>query len=169
MTISAWQGGLGPGLLATALASALCAFHYFPPIGSLAVSNPNDIARMAAFVFDGILTSFLMEWLHWPAGKPRRAAGAANEFKEASRRTEERFRAIIDNTDALIFMKNTKAGIRGNEQKTEGDPWRCRREVAGLSDHDVFPKAVAEAIRGQRPKRLPESQSHAVRASYPLG
>ena len=64
VTISAWQGGLGPGLLATALASAICVHNYLPPIGSLAIHNPNDIARLVAFVFDGILTSVLMEWLH---------------------------------------------------------------------------------------------------------
>ncbi len=77
VTISAWQGGLGPGLLATVLASTIRAYHYFPPIGSFVISNPNDVARMAAFVFDGILTSFLMEWLHLSrrqAEESRRAA-----------------------------------------------------------------------------------------------
>lgn len=63
VTLSAWQGGLGPGLLATALAAALCSFHFFPPTGSLAVSSPNDVARIVAFVSEGVLTSVLMEWL----------------------------------------------------------------------------------------------------------
>ena len=64
MTISAWQGGGGPGLLATALGAALCDYSYFPPIKSLAISIPNDQARLVAFVFEGILTSVLMERLH---------------------------------------------------------------------------------------------------------
>ena len=107
VTISAWQGGGGPGLLATALVWALCAYNYFPPIGSLAISNSNDVARMVAFVFQGILTSVLMERLHRARRQAEENRREADAFREASRRAEDWLRAIIDNTDALIYNDPT--------------------------------------------------------------
>ena len=34
VTLGAWYGGLGPGLLATILATIICAFFFIPPVGS---------------------------------------------------------------------------------------------------------------------------------------
>jgi len=147
VTISAWQGGGGQGLLATALASALCAFSYFPPIRSLAISNPNDVARLVAFVFEGILTSVLMEWLHLARRQAEESRREADGFREASRRAEERLRAIIDNTDLLIYTKNialTYNIMNNNLREIVGVG---EGKVAGLTDHDVFPKRVAEGIQ----------------------
>src|SRR5271165_824349 len=92
VTISAWQGGLGPGLLATALAAVLCAFNYFPPIGSLAIHDPSDIARLVAFVSDGVLTSVLMEWLHRSRRQAEESRREADGFRETSSRAEQRLR-----------------------------------------------------------------------------
>ena len=79
---------------------------------------------MVAFVSEGVLTSVLMEWLH----RARRQAEAnrreAEEFRETSRRAEERLRAIIDNTDAMIYMKSDDIKYIHHEQKAEGDPRR---------------------------------------------
>jgi K+-sensing histidine kinase KdpD len=86
VTISARQGGGGPGLLATALAAALCKYNYFPPIGSLAISHPNDVTRMVGFVFEGILTSVLMERLHRARRQAEENRREADGFREASRR-----------------------------------------------------------------------------------
>ena len=83
VAISAWQGGGGPGLLATARGSAL-AYNYFPPIGSLAISNPGDITRMMAFVFEGILTSVLMERLRRARRQVEKNRREADGLREAS-------------------------------------------------------------------------------------
>ncbi len=85
VTISAWQGGGGPGLVATALAAALCSFNFFAPVGSLAFTDPNDVVRMMAFVFDGALTSVLMEWLHRARRQADKSRHEADRFREASR------------------------------------------------------------------------------------
>ena len=147
VTISAWQGGGGPGLLATALAAVVCPFTYLPPIGSLSLSSSNDVARMVAFVSEGVLTSVLMEWLH----RARRQAEAnrreAEEFREVSRRAEERLRAIIDNTDALIYMKSADLKYNIMNRKLREILGVAEGKVAGLTDQDVFPRGVAERIR----------------------
>jgi PAS domain-containing protein len=147
VTISAWQGRGGPGLLATALALAVCDIIYFPPIGSLAVHSPNDVAHMMAFAFDGVVTSVLMEWLHRARRQAEESRRDAGESRQAMRRTDERFRSIIDNTDALIFMKNIRLEYDVMNKKLREILGVGEGKVAGLSDHDVFPKDVAEAIQ----------------------
>jgi two-component system sensor kinase FixL len=159
VTISAWQGGLGPGLLATALATVVCAFHFFPPIGSLAISNPNDAARVVAFVSEGVLTSVLMEWLHRARRQAEESRREANSFREASRRAEERLRAIIDNTDALIFMKTANLKYNIMNRKMREILGVADGKVAGLTDHDVFPKEFAEGIQANDRSVLKEGKA----------
>jgi signal transduction histidine kinase len=147
VTISAWQGGGGPGLLATLLASALCAFYFFPPVGSLTISNPSDVARLVAFLFEGILTSLLMEWLHRARQQAEESRREADGSKEASRRAEQRLRAIIDNTDALIYTKNIDLTYDIMNKPLRDIVGVAEGTAAGLTDLDVFPKGVAEGIQ----------------------
>jgi two-component system sensor kinase FixL len=147
VTISAWQGGGGPGLLATALATALCVFNFFPPVGSWKVTNLNDLARLVAFVSEGALTSVLMEWLHRARLQAEESRREANGFREVSRRAEERLRAIIDNTDAIIYMKDINLEYNIMNRKLREIVGVAEGEVAGLTDDDVFPKGIAEGIQ----------------------
>ncbi len=169
VTISAWQGGLGPGLLATALASALCTYHFFPPIRSIAIANPNDAARLAAFVFEGVLTSILMEWLHRSRRQAEESRHLAHEFKDASLRAEERLRAIVDNTDALIFMKNLKLKYTLMNRKLREILDLDEGKVAGLTDHDVYPKEVAEGIQANDLSVLQECKAMQFEQMIPVG
>ena len=169
VTISAWQGGGGPGLLATALVWALCAYNYFPPIGSLAISNPNDVARMVAFVFQGILTSVLMERLHRARRQAEESRREAEGFREASRRAEDWLRAIIDNTDALIYMKNINLTYNIMNRKLREIVGVAEGKVAGLTDHDVFPKGVPEGIEANDRSVLEKGEAMECEEVIPWG
>jgi two-component system sensor kinase FixL len=59
----AWFGGLGAGLLATALAAILSNF-YMHPVGRFDISDPNVALRMALFATEGAFVSFLCAHLH---------------------------------------------------------------------------------------------------------
>jgi PAS domain S-box-containing protein len=62
--LSAYLGGLWPGLLATGLGAMLAAFFLLPPLNSLAIRSPSDIAEWAFLVIAGALISVLSEGLH---------------------------------------------------------------------------------------------------------
>jgi signal transduction histidine kinase len=47
--VSAWHGGLGPGLVATGLSMALSAYLFLEPTYSLAVHSSDDIAQLIVF------------------------------------------------------------------------------------------------------------------------
>lgn len=47
--VTAYAGGLGPGLLATAASVALASYFFIEPVGALVFDDPRDIARLALF------------------------------------------------------------------------------------------------------------------------
>src|SRR5687768_7414583 len=85
--IAALYGGLGPGLLASALATLASAFFFMPPTRSLYISF-DDIVHLLAFVVVAILLS-------WLGGTRRRATQA---LQEANDRLESR---VWERTAAL--------------------------------------------------------------------
>src|SRR5258707_9853612 len=56
--LSAWFGGLGPGLLATALSSLAFDYYFLPPIYSL-VSKPDEIPRLVIFTVSALFVGSL--------------------------------------------------------------------------------------------------------------
>ena len=64
--ISAWWGGLGPGLFATALTALTTAYYLFPPVGSLWFDRPLDLAQWLFLLLEGALVSVLFSVLARP-------------------------------------------------------------------------------------------------------
>lgn len=58
--VSAWVGGLGPGLLTTALAAVATVYFFFPPVYSLAV-GVDGLLRLSVWVLVAVLISVLTD------------------------------------------------------------------------------------------------------------
>jgi C4-dicarboxylate-specific signal transduction histidine kinase len=56
--LSAWFGGVGPGLLATALSAFAFYYYFLPPIHSLG-PKPDEIPRLVIFVVSALFVSSL--------------------------------------------------------------------------------------------------------------
>jgi PAS domain S-box-containing protein len=65
--ISAWVGGLGPGIIATILSAVAADFFWLKPIGSLSIGDPADAAGLLVFVAIGIVMSALNETWRYAA------------------------------------------------------------------------------------------------------
>lgn len=59
--IGAWYGGLGVGLLSTALNLIGAAYFLLPPIHSFRISEPDDRLHLATLALVGVLISYLCE------------------------------------------------------------------------------------------------------------
>ncbi len=70
--VSAYLGGLGPGLVATVLAAVGAEYYLIPPYHSFSFHGPMDFAQWLIFVIGGILACALNEALH----RARRRADA---------------------------------------------------------------------------------------------
>jgi signal transduction histidine kinase len=58
--ISAWYGGLGPGLFATGLAAATLSYFFLPPLYSLLNDDQSNL-RLGLFMFAGVVIVLLNE------------------------------------------------------------------------------------------------------------
>jgi hypothetical protein len=75
--ISAYVGGLGPGLVSTALGVLFAEYFLTPPYYSFYINNPIDYLRLGGVLVTGILISAMAESF-------RRANGALKPLDEAS-------------------------------------------------------------------------------------
>lgn len=74
-------------------------------------------------------------------------ARQVNERNKALRESEERFRAIMDNTINVVYLK-TPEGRYLFINRIYEDLFHVKNEdVRGKTDHDLFPKEVADAFR----------------------
>jgi signal transduction histidine kinase len=61
---AAWFGGLGPGLVATALCGGGILLLWTEPVGSLRSALPSDLVALGLFAFCGVVVSALIHNLH---------------------------------------------------------------------------------------------------------
>ena len=108
VTLAAWYGGLGPGLLATVSAGLVWVYHDIHPVGSFFIPAPSDRFRVAVFEVEGVLLSGLMERLHAARRSSDENAREARRYRDTSTRYESRLRAILDHSSTPIWMKDTE-------------------------------------------------------------
>ncbi|HEY1686177.1 MAG TPA: HAMP domain-containing sensor histidine kinase [Tepidisphaeraceae bacterium] len=87
--IAAWQGGWGPGLLATALASLSDDYFFIPPLHILTL-NVAVMVRLAVFLSVALLTSYLTSRMQ----QARIAERDARLEAEEANRNKDRFLAV---------------------------------------------------------------------------
>jgi PAS domain S-box-containing protein len=147
VTVAAWMGGLGPGLLATTVSTLACVYFHLHPIGSLAIHSPNDRFRLGVFLVESVLISTLMETLHRAWRRSEASRREAQRYQESSQRGEATLRAILDNSLAIVFLKDTAGRYILLNRRFEERFHRAERDALGKTDHDLFPRRIAEVLR----------------------
>ena len=113
VVVGAWFGGLGPGLLATAL-GVLCADYFFlPPEG--AFTGPGvAFLPLLLFTLQGILISSLVEALRSSRKRAEQSMLKARGHQESLRESEERFRLMAESGATLassLDYRDTLANV----------------------------------------------------------
>lgn len=96
VTLSAWYGGIGPGLLATVLSTLLVNYFFIPPIYTLSIANVDSLVRLGAF----ILVTVLINSLNSELRLAKRRAEAALTKLQAS---EARYRRLVETAHEGIW------------------------------------------------------------------
>ncbi len=112
VVLSSWSGGLGPGLLASALSVALIDYHFTSPYYALDFSA-EDLPRMAVF----FLAAVSISWLSASQKRARESLQQARDELELKvrERTAE-FRHINEELRAEIAeRKNAEAALLSSE------------------------------------------------------
>src|SRR5918994_1561929 len=102
--VSAWYGGLGPGLLATGMSVLATDYFFLYPRGSFSGFSVEGI-DVATFVLEGVLVSVLTSSLRSARDRARRSTLEAKSHEESLRESEERFRLMVEGVkDYAIFV-----------------------------------------------------------------
>ena len=94
--LSAYIGGVWPGLMATALTSLGASYYLMPPLHSLAVTSNVDRFQLLFIVLSGVGISLLNEVLHLTRRRADLAALRVAKSQAALRAEEGRYRALVD-------------------------------------------------------------------------
>src|SRR5215213_2984384 len=92
--VGAWFGGIGPGLVATALATIGADYFFLQPAGSF-TGLSLQVVPLLLFALQGILISSLVEALHSARKRAEASAQEARNRQESLRRSEEHFRSLV--------------------------------------------------------------------------
>jgi PAS domain S-box-containing protein len=111
VVVAAWFGGLGPGLLATALGMLVADYFFLPPHGSF---TGLDVAFLPLVLFgiQGVVISSLTEALRVARRRAEQSAVEAQTHQESLRWSEERFRLLVEGVeDYAIFMLDPEGRV----------------------------------------------------------
>ena len=90
--LSAYWGGIGPGLLATAASVLAASYYLLPPIHSFAVASSAQVLQQVILAAAGMLISVICEALH----RANRGASADKAKAESGQIASARLAAIVE-------------------------------------------------------------------------
>src|SRR5829696_5752089 len=130
--VSAWYGGLGPGLLATALAAIATDYYFLYPLGSFSDLSM-ETTPLVAFALEGMFVSSLAVAL-------RLARSRAEERTREARSLGERYRAVVEQAAEGILLVDvgTKRVLDANTTY-HGLLDYSPEEISYLTLYDVLP------------------------------
>ncbi|MHC5817111.1 MAG: PAS domain S-box protein [Nostoc sp.] len=167
--VSAWYGGLAPGLVATVLSTLAINYFLFKPLYSLNITNLNILVSLVVF----ILTAGLISWLNESRRAAQRQAEASlkslresevrfgrltESNEEALRQLETELHLITDTLPVLISFVDSEQRYRFNNrayQEWFGHPaaeiyGKHLWEVVGESAYEVVRPYVEQVLAGQQ-------------------
>jgi PAS domain S-box-containing protein len=145
ITAVAWYGGLGPGLLATALGTLEASYFFFEPRFSFRVSDPTEMFALAIFGFLGCTISLLCERLMQSERARRQAEERALlETEDFLRVSRERLRAVVETAADAIITIDVKGIIQSVNKATERMFGYSAAEMIGQNVKILMPSPYRE-------------------------
>ncbi|MYN43918.1 EAL domain-containing protein [Pseudoduganella sp. FT93W] len=142
IVLSATLGGMGPGLLATALAALSTEYCLIPPVFDWHVGNPDIMLQWGFMLVNGVAVSLLSEMLQQAINRA-----------EAKRQLLD---AVISGTSDAIFVKDLQGRYLLANQATAGFLGRPVQQILGQDDYALFDSQSAQVVT---------DKDHAVMAS----
>ncbi|WP_292826166.1 PAS domain S-box protein [Nostoc sp. JL33] len=156
--VSAWYGGLGPGLLATVLSTLAVNYFFFKPLYSLNITNLNILIPLVVFM----LTAGLISWLNESRRAAQRQAETSlkslresearfgrltESSEEALRQLETELRLITDTLPVLICFVDAEQRYRFNNRAYEEWFGHSATEVYGKHLWEVLGESAYQLLR----------------------
>src|SRR5215213_40899 len=152
--ISAWYGGLGPGLLATFTGGLATDYFFLPPTGSLSGFSLEAVPLLV-FLVEGTLVCLLVEALRAARSRAEDSTLEAERRRELLRRNEEHFRSLVEGMrNYAIFTLDPKGRVASWNAGAERLEGYKSEEIVGEHFSVFF---TEEDIRSGRPEEYLEA------------
>ncbi|MEO8314709.1 MAG: PAS domain S-box protein [Pseudomonadota bacterium] len=148
--VSAYAGGLGPGLLATAVAALAMDWFAIQPVHSFAIGQPIEVFYWCLLILVGVLISVLSGALHRSRADNRNERELRNRAERALAelgRSQHLLTAIIDNSAAVIYVKDLQGRYLLINRRYEEIFHLDRVAILGKTDHELFATEDADRFR----------------------
>jgi K+-sensing histidine kinase KdpD len=109
--ISAWLGGIKPGILATVLSALLCDYFFIPPLHTFAIVNVAERITLSEFFLSGLILCLTLEQLR---STHRSLIQTNKRLEQEVQERIERERSLQRYTQALSELANHPAIAKGN-------------------------------------------------------
>ncbi|MBD2037712.1 PAS domain S-box protein [Leptolyngbya sp. FACHB-321] len=164
--VSAWSGGFGPGLFATALAGLISTYYFLPPLYSLSLNWVSG-SRLSLFLLEGVLISVLADALRVAKQRLERTLSKLRsseaEYRQLALQSQEQaktlkaiFAASVDHI--YVFDQAGRYGYvsDGGAQVLGFSP----DALLGKTWRDIgLPAALMEPVDAQREKVMATGRS----------
>ncbi len=142
----------------------LLSFASRPEFDDVAV----DTLTPEVVLWGGLVVSLLLAGVVWSATENRAAAiFAAEKASESLKETEAKFQAILDNTSAIVYMKDATGRYMLVNRRFELLFKKTREEAVGKTDHELFPPECAVEFRENDRRVLAAGQPIEVEEPVP--
>lgn len=144
--LSAWFGGLGPGLVNTVVAALIINYYWLPPIDSLGISDSGDWVGFVLFLAVGLLISSLSDRL---LRAQRRAEATAGELRQ---QIDERARAEAAAAKLAAVAEELQTSAeryRLQFERNLGGVFRAHRDGRLVEVSDALTRLLGYRSRGE--------------------
>src|SRR5215207_4900137 len=132
VVLSAWYGGLGPGLLATVLAALISNYHFVHPIHSFSGLSIKG-TPLVSFVLEGMFISSLVVALRF-------ARSRAEERTKEVRKLEKRYRAVVEQAaEGILLVDISTKRVLDANTTYQGLLGYSPAEISYLTLYDILP------------------------------
>jgi signal transduction histidine kinase len=153
VTVSAWYGGLKPGLLATVLSALLVVFLFVPPHYTFKVIDPRISVALIFFVVSGITISLVCNALHkalrtleQSEAKALQHVKAIEHRDQALRDAQQQLHLITDSMSALVTRCTSDLKYSWVSKPYADWLKKSRNEIIGGTIKDTIGKAAFDVL-----------------------
>ena len=129
--LSAWFGGIGPGLIAAVLAMLVIAYFFLPPIYSLKF-DPVHLPQLLVFLVSAVLVS------SWSVARKR--------AETALQRARDELEAKVEERTADLSQSNEQLRIEIAERKRAEETLREQAGLLNLTHDAIFVRDMSDII-----------------------
>jgi PAS domain S-box-containing protein len=150
IVVAAYVGGIGPGLVCTALSGLLAAYYLLPPLQSFSITNPGDVYNLSTMLAAGVVISIIIDALH----RARKKAYASQELYQIVADYASDWVFWLDPTGRSLYQSPSCLRITGyGAAEFESDP-SLLLHIIHPDDLTVFQAHHHDVVEEQAPGGL---------------